>query len=181
VKNQAWLLDAFSLVLRDLPHAHLHMVGGGPLADRLAAQAASLGIDSQTTFHGEASYDELPACFQRADLFVLSSRHESQSMAALEAAACGVPIVGPCIGVLADLPGIEVVTDGDPAALARGIVGLWQDDRRTARADLARQRVETDYASDRTAGRLATLYASAAMLESGKGVSAPARATGPLS
>jgi glycosyltransferase involved in cell wall biosynthesis len=181
VKNQALLLDAFSLVLHDLPRAHLHIVGGGPLADRLAAQARSLQIDAHTTFHGEAPYDDVPGFFQRADLFVLSSRYESQSMVALEAAACGLPIAGPRIGVLADLPEVEIAADSAPTALAHGVVRLWRDDRRRARADAARQRVESEYASGQTAARLATLYASVTTIESGAGVPATARAPERLS
>ena len=102
-------------------------------------------------------------------------------MAALEAAACGLPIAGPRIGVLADLPEVEIVADSAPTTLARGVVRLWRHDRRRARADVARQRVESEYASGQTAGHLATLYASVTTIESGTGVPGTARAPEHLS
>jgi glycosyltransferase involved in cell wall biosynthesis len=73
-------------------------------------KAAELGITDKVLFLGKhQSVDELLAC---ADLFLLPSRNESFGLAALEALACGTPVIGSSMG---GLP--EVVTHGETGFL----------------------------------------------------------------
>ena len=94
VKNQHLLLRAFRGVADALPHAHLHLVGSGPLRGELEAHAADLGLRDRAGFHGAVPHDELLSYYRAADIHVTSSRFESQGMAVLEAAACGTGTVG---------------------------------------------------------------------------------------
>lgn len=118
VKDHATLLSALARV----PHAHLHIVGDGPSRSELTRQAEALGVGQRVTFHGEIPHDRLPGYYCAADLLVVSSRYESQAMVALEAAACGCPVVGTAVGLLPELPGARVVPVGDAAALAEAII-----------------------------------------------------------
>jgi type III pantothenate kinase len=52
---------------------------------------------------GEVAHDALPAIYRQSDAFLLGSWHEAQCMAVLEAMACGLPWVGPPVGVLQDI------------------------------------------------------------------------------
>ncbi len=125
IKDQATLLRAFQRVVAARPAAHLHIVGEGPLRDELQRLAASLGVAGHVTLHGNVSHEALPACYRAADLFLLSSRYESQGMVVLEAAACGVPTVGTAVGILPELgPAARAVPIGDADALAGALLAL---------------------------------------------------------
>jgi L-malate glycosyltransferase len=105
VKRIADVLEIFERVRRRMP-ARLLMVGDGP--DRAAAEGIcrERGFADAVTFLGNVAAVEtlLPA----AHLMLLPSDHESFGLAALEAMACGVPVIGTSSG---GLP--EVVIDGE--------------------------------------------------------------------
>jgi glycosyltransferase involved in cell wall biosynthesis len=120
VKDQATLLRAFSLVRRQHPDACLDIVGSGPLAGQLEHLASDLGLKGSVRFMGDVDHAALPAVYRGARTSVVSSRHEAQSMVALEGAACGIPVVGTRVGVLPELTD-AVVPVGDHVALCRAI------------------------------------------------------------
>lgn len=109
------LLRAIPLVRPLHPDLHLTILGDGPDREALMALARELGITQCLTFAG---YSEQPlASVKSADLFVLASRYEGFPNAALEALACGTPIV------LTDCPGAssEIVLPGRNGRLARQV------------------------------------------------------------
>lgn len=160
VKDQATLLAAMRDVAAAASPAHLHVVGGGPLGPDLRRRAAALGLEGHVTFHGAVAHDRLPAFYRAADLCVLSSRFESQSLVALEAAACGTPLVGTAVGLLPDLQ-VPVVAAGDVAGLAREILRMASSgpDLRASFGPALRARVEREFDVDRTVADLLAIYA----------------------
>ena len=131
--NKGWsdLLQAFAALPPTLAGHPLWliMVGDGPLAAELHAQAKALGIDARTTWAG---WQKAPSPFyQMADVFVCASRHEPLGNVILEAWANETLV----LSTRAQGP-LELVEDGvngllcevgQPAALAAGIrtaVGL---------------------------------------------------------
>ncbi len=160
VKDQATLLRAFARAAAGLPGSHLHLVGDGPLRGELEALAAALGVGARVTFHGEVAHERLPDFYRAADLCVLASRFESQSMVALEAAACGRPPAGTAVGVRPELDGASrTVAVGDSAALAGAILELAGDPVRRASAGRAGLlAVASRFALSRTAAETAALY-----------------------
>lgn len=76
------------------------LIGSGPCEDALRAQIVQLGLTGHVQIRGSFPHDALPALYQGATAFVLSSYHEAQCMALIEAAACGIPAIGSAVGVL---------------------------------------------------------------------------------
>ncbi|NJM05643.1 glycosyltransferase family 4 protein [Candidatus Gracilibacteria bacterium] len=147
VKDQATLLRAVARVVAVLPQTQLHIVGDGPLRAELQLLAAHLSITAHMVWHGDLAHHQLPAFYRAADLFLLSSRYESQSLVVLEAAACGLPSVGTAVGLLPELaPIVTSVPVGDDRALTDATLALLHDERkRKALAALGPQRIANGY------------------------------------
>jgi L-malate glycosyltransferase len=128
-KRPCDLLTAFSEVVARVPDARLLFVGGGPEDEALREQTRELGLDGAVRFLGQTPYDELPALYRSAHVFVLPSLREGMPNVVLEAMTSGLPIVTTRAGAeLLDGNGIEVTAE-DPAALARAIVRYAADPR----------------------------------------------------
>lgn len=146
VKDHAGLFDAVGRLRGDFPRVRLHLVGEGALRAELAARADRLGLGDAIAFHGAVPHGALPDFYRGAHLAVVSSRFESQSMAALEGAACGTPIVGTAVGLLPDLLGNDAVPPGRPDLLATRIARRLSDrDRLAADAGALARRVATEF------------------------------------
>lgn len=161
VKDQALLLRAFKRVSTVVPEARLIIAGKGRLEGELHALSQSLEVASRVDFTGEMPHDKLPGLFQQAAVCVQTSRHEAQGMAVLEAAACGVPLVGTAVGAIADLsPKAAVaVPVGDEASLSHALISLLHDPaRRKQLGRAAQDSVARDYALTRTADRALMMY-----------------------
>ncbi len=110
------------------------MVAGGPSGSGLAAPdglmrlADELGITHRVTFLPPQSRDQLVDLYRAADLVAVPSYSESFGLVAVEAQACGTPVVAAAVGGLpvAVRDGVSgVLVDGhDPADWADAIAGL---------------------------------------------------------
>jgi N-acetyl-alpha-D-glucosaminyl L-malate synthase BshA len=160
VKRIGDVLKVFDRIRRKIP-ARLLLIGDGPersLAERLARE---LGFEDRATFLGNVVAVEtlLPA----AKVLLLPSDAESFGLAALEAMACGVPVVGTAAG---GLP--EVVVDGvtgflrpvgDVAGMAEAALELLGDDDRWRRFSAeARRRAVGDFPTDQIVLRYRKVY-----------------------
>lgn len=139
VKDHRTLLHAFALLLKRRP-ARLVLFGEGPLEGELKAEAGRLGIADRVFFPGYVN--DPAACYEGADLFVLTSRTEGFGNVLVEAMAAGVPVVstdaphGPR-EILADGVYGPLVPVGDAPALADAMGRLLE--RPTPEALLARR------------------------------------------
>jgi glycosyltransferase involved in cell wall biosynthesis len=107
--------------------------------------------------------DEVERCYRGADLFVLPTVYEAFCRAAHEAAACGLPVVAPPVNGIRELVGADeagIVTERQPAAIARALSTLASDPERRARmGDCALRRAQSFDERD-VAGRILDLYES---------------------
>ena len=109
VKNVTGVIHIFHQLTQKQP-AVLLLVGDGPESGAALALAARLGIADKVHFLGnQLRVENLFAC---ADAFLLPSYYESFGLAALEAMACGVPVVAANVGGVG-----EVITDGETGYL----------------------------------------------------------------
>jgi L-malate glycosyltransferase len=154
------VVRVFATVRAALP-ARLLLVGDGPEREGCRVLAESLGLAADVDFAGEQA--DVGACLRQADVLLLPSESEGFGLAALEAMACGLPVVGSAVGGLS-----EVVEDGttgflapagDVAAMAAAVLRLLRGDElylRLSRA--ARLRAEQRFAMPAVIGRYEAIY-----------------------
>lgn len=145
--GQRYLIDAFAALLREHPDAELVICGTGPLRAELEGRASALGIAGHVRFAGLVDNERVADYNRAADLFVLPSLLEALPTVAVEALACGTPVVS------ADHPGgvelhtlfgedVTVVPREQDAPLAEALSRFLAAPRRTlpaTEATLARE------------------------------------------
>jgi glycosyltransferase involved in cell wall biosynthesis len=159
-KGYEFLLDALALLERDARDFHLDIVGLGDLRPRYEEQRHRLGLDERISFLGLRTKDEVARRMREADLFVLTSRYDSNPCAVIEALGSGLPVVATAVG---GLP--EMIEDGmgllaeprDPESIARQISAAL--DRRDGfdRPAIA-ERARARYGIEHVAAELADVY-----------------------
>ena len=106
--------------------------------------------------------DDLPALYRSADALVVTSRHEGFGLPALEAMACGTPVVGFANSAIPEVVGDggRLVPDGDMGALVRALAAVIDDEmvrRSLVRRGLARA---ANFSWRRSAEAHAAVYSS---------------------
>jgi N-acetyl-alpha-D-glucosaminyl L-malate synthase BshA len=154
------VVEIFARIERALP-ARLIMVGDGPDRPRALQRAAELGLQDKVLFLGKhQSVEELLAC---CDLFVLPSETESFGLAALEAMACGAPVLTSAVGGLPELVSQGVTgflrPVGDIEAMAEaGIAILADDELRRAMSHAGIALARDHFSADAIVPRYEALY-----------------------
>lgn len=97
-KNVPTILRAFKQFLLSNPAARLNMVGDGPQLEEQKALAQQLGIYNAITFFGDIKKAEVARLMQQAHALLLPSDYEVQGCVAIEALACGTPVIASTIG-----------------------------------------------------------------------------------
>jgi glycosyltransferase involved in cell wall biosynthesis len=154
--DHATLLAAMTWVRERHSSVRLLIAGSGEREADLKERAKALSLEDAVHFLGALPNTEVAELQGAADLFVLSSRLEATPTVALEALACGTPVVS------TDNPGglelrglfgedVLVVPMGDPGALAAAIVSFLDSPRRTREgsARLIADRFRLDAVVDR--------------------------------
>lgn len=160
VKDQATLLRALRELRTRQIDVHLDIVGEDTLSGSSANLVRELGLGDCVTFQGFLASADLIPLYHQAHAFVLSSRHEAAGVVLLEAAACGVPVVGSAVGYLADWApaAASAVAPASPEALADAVQALLTDrPRRESQAGLALEWAR-QHDADWTARAFDTLY-----------------------
>jgi glycosyltransferase involved in cell wall biosynthesis len=176
VKDQPTLLRAFRRVLDAGTDARLEIAGADTLGGSVQRFADSLGAHERVVFHGRLPSGAVSDLLSRAHLHVVSSRHEAGPVAAVEAAALGVPTVGTAVGHVADwAPELaSAVPVGDDAALGHAILELLGDPaRRLAMGARARAWARL-HDADATADAFTRIYEDVLRARGGRGSSARA-------
>jgi len=129
---------------------------------RLRAVTRGLGLQDQVDFLGSRSQDTLPLYYAAADALVMPSYSESFGMVALEAMACGRPVIASSVGGLQYLVQDGVtgyhVHEGNAPQLAARIMALLGDDDALERMGDAARREAVRYSWSRTAAEVEGVY-----------------------
>ncbi len=150
---------------------YLAIIGGEPNAHpeamsaemaRLQNLSKELGLENLVLFLGKRGQDTLPYYYSAAELLVMPSLYESFGMVALEAMACGIPVIASQVGGLAFLVQDGVtgyhVPDADPGRLCDRLGRLLDDP--PLRQQMGRSAAEyaQNYAWDKIAAQILRLY-----------------------
>ncbi|TQR21365.1 glycosyltransferase [Psychrobacillus vulpis] len=159
------LVKGFALFHKEFPNSELLITGDGPQRAEYEQLAKDLGIEEVTTFTGKVPNTEVPTIIRKMSIFAVPSTEDSESfgVAAVEAMACGVPVVVSNVGglpevVVQDVTGI--VTDKEsPEQLATAFKKLARNsDLRAAMGQAGVAHVKEHYSWIDNAHYMLSLY-----------------------
>ena len=130
-KNMGVLIEMLQLVKDEIPDIHLIIAGEGPAKQSYIKLANKLGLDENISFVGYLDRaTELVDCYHSADLFVFSSKTETQGLVLLEAMAAGTPVVSVAeMGTRDVLRGCQAakITTGEPRDFADKVISVLKN------------------------------------------------------
>ena len=158
------LLEALSEIIRTHPDTRLVVCGTGPLLGDVKAAARSWGVEGHVTFTGPLGAAAVSRFDAAADAFVLASKLDSCPTGALEALACGTPVIA------TDNPGglemrelfgfdVTIVPRENPLALASALVHLFEAKRRVRASTI--DVLEREFRPDHVFAQYRALYRDA--------------------
>jgi 1,2-diacylglycerol 3-alpha-glucosyltransferase len=164
-KNIDFLFRMFAQVVAQRPDAIMVVAGEGPALAHCKSYVRSLGIGEQVRFVGYLSRESaLLDCYRSGDLFVFSSKTETQGLVLLEAMALGVPVVSTAhmgtAEIVSPQRGAAVAPD-DEARFAKIVLSLLNSRERRAAMSTAARAFAASWSAAAMADRLARLYADA--------------------
>lgn len=177
-KNLPTLIDAFARrrAAGDLPH---QLVCAGPygwLSDDIDAQIDRLHIRDAVRFTGYVPFDDLPALYNLAEMFVFPSIYEGFGLPVVEAMACGTPVITGSVAALNEVAGdaAERVEGLDAESLGDRMVSLASSrDRREELTRLGLARAGA-FSWERAAADTLNVYRQAAAQPLAARATAPA-------
>lgn len=162
-KNLALLIPMLARVREHVPSAKLLIVGGGEMADQLAEQAHTAGVEDAVVLSGPLPRQELGDVYAAMDCFVFPSVTDTQGWVLHEAAHAGLPIV------LTD-PGVsEVVRDDyngylaevSADSLAESVTAILGDPKRRRTFGARSRQLAANYSEAGQLAKLVELYEAA--------------------
>jgi glycosyltransferase involved in cell wall biosynthesis len=142
MKGLAPLLEAVAKVRTERDDAHLVVIGKSKDKSRIPALIDRLGLDGHVQFVHGVTTDRIVELYAEAELAAVPSLYEGFSLPAVEAMACGVPIVATTGGALPEVVGRDcetglLVPPGDVSALALALGRALDDPGLRARIGAA--------------------------------------------
>jgi len=133
-KGLDYLLEALKIVKLQIPQVKLIVGGGGNLISFYQGHVKSLNLENNVEFHGFIPDEKLPEYYNQCNAFVLpsiSSSQEGFGIVALEALACGKPVISTeIVGIADDIKNNNlgaIVQPCDPDSLAEAIIKVLSD------------------------------------------------------
>ena len=157
------MIKATPLILRKIPRAKIVIAGSdcGYLTE-LKALAYRLGIQSSVVFTETLPNKDLKALYADSDVIVIPSIEEPFSLTALEAMACGKPIVASDVGGLSSLlrhgENALLVRPRDVYGLAKAVIALLSDCSLRRVMGSLNRRVVTKYSWERVVDAIEGIY-----------------------
>jgi len=159
MKGLSYLLEALAKVRTERDDAHLVVIGKRKPGGKSDETIRTLGLEDHVTFVTGVPDERIIELYAEAELAVVPSLYEGFSLPAIEAMACGTPLIATSGGALPEVVGRDgetalVVPPGDSEALAAKLRwALGRDDLRAGVGAAGRQRVIDQWSWKHTAAK----------------------------
>jgi glycosyltransferase involved in cell wall biosynthesis len=155
------LIESARLAVRKNPKLVFVVVGKGPDFEQVKEKMGQLGLQRNFRLTGFISDEDLPFYYNSADFFVLPSKSgEGLPLVALEAMACGLPVVATNVGGISEVMSEDygrLVPPGSPVSLAEAILEFSRKNLSVLKKDL-RMMMEEKFSWDRNVEKLGNIY-----------------------
>ncbi|MBN1358481.1 glycosyltransferase family 4 protein [Candidatus Bathyarchaeota archaeon] len=155
------LLESAELAVKKNPKLVFVVVGKGPDFEEVKERIAHLGMQRNFRLTGFVSDEDLPLYYNVADLFALPSKSgEGLPLVALEAMACGLPVIATNVGGTSEVMSKDygkLVPPNSPDSLAEAIVEFSRKDLAALKKEL-RIMMEQKYSWDKNVEKLGEIY-----------------------
>jgi glycosyltransferase involved in cell wall biosynthesis len=159
-KNQALAVEAFQLWINNNHSGRLVIVGAGPEESTLKEMVEQKKIGDFVEFRGQISREKLAAEMQKSSCLLISSRHETFGVVAIEALSAGIPVIstrcgGPESIIMEDVHGY--FTDFSAPSLLEKMKQVWEHRDRFS-AEKLHEYAEQEFSRQAIAQKLETIY-----------------------
>jgi glycosyltransferase involved in cell wall biosynthesis len=113
------LIEIFKRLSESMDDVNLTIIGDGDIKHDLMETVKKYGLDKKTIFKGAVAYENLFDYYFNSDLFVFPSKKETFGMVALEAMACGMPVIA------SDIPSLKEATGGRAIFVSSDDIDGW--------------------------------------------------------
>jgi len=155
------LLDSAKIAAKKNPKLVFVAVGKGPDFEEVKERITQLGMQKNFRLTGFVSDEELPLYYNVADLFALPSKSgEGLPLVALEAMACGMPVIATNVGGTSEIMNEaygKLVPPNSPASLSEAIVEFSHRELSALKKDL-RAMIEQKFSWDKNVEKLVKIY-----------------------
>lgn len=162
-KGHVILLDAMAEIIRENPNVMLVAIGDGPDRGKLEDRAMELGITGHIQWMGAMKPEDLYQLYGIMDVFVMPSLYEGFGLAAAEAMAAGLPVVGTKVDGLSEIieDGVTgyLLPAGDSHQLARALIrSLSNAEKRKTMGQRGKDRVRKLFSVQRFSNSIIAAY-----------------------
>ncbi len=155
------LIESAKKAIKKNPNLVFLVVGKGPDFEKVKEKIEQLEMQKNFRLTGFVSDEDLPFYYNAADFFVLPSKSgEGLPLVALEAMACGVPVIATNVGGTSEVMKEDygkLVPPDSPNSLAEAIVEFSHRELSTLKKDL-RAVIERNYSWDKNVEKLVEIY-----------------------
>ncbi len=155
------LIECANIAVKKNPNIIFLAVGKGPDQDSVQMRAKQLGIENNFRLTGFVADADLPLYYNAADFFVLPSKSgEGLPLVALEAMACGLPVIATNVGGISEILMDDwgrLVPPNEPELLAKAVLEFAAIDFSSHRLEL-RSVMEDKFSWEKNVESLVEIY-----------------------